>query len=333
MHKLSFKIQERIPLPVLLYMSKHYSTAGRKHLVVSLGRLLNIIPMNDIIQSVHQGGDSMNIGKIISDRRKALGLTQQMLAEKLNISFQAVSKWENGTSYPDVTILPVLAAALNISIDSLLGYPSQSKTDYDKRYSTNEYYWGLTPNKLCYEIMRLRPPIKPYKVLDIGCGEGKDAVFLARNGYNVTAFDISEQGLSKAKDLADNCGVKVDFFKADVRDFRLETDYDIIFSSGVLHYVPIEQRKVLIDNLKSHTTINGINVLNVFVKKPFIPLPPDMETSELAAGDWKSGELSVYYHDWLFHKNEEIISDCNSSGIPHKHCKNILIAENLTKKE
>ena len=40
----------------------------------------------------------MNIGKVISDRRKALRLTQQMLAEKLNISFQAVSKWEKGVS-------------------------------------------------------------------------------------------------------------------------------------------------------------------------------------------------------------------------------------------
>ena len=40
----------------------------------------------------------MNIGQIIFDRRRALGFTQQTLAEKLNISFQAVSKWENGVS-------------------------------------------------------------------------------------------------------------------------------------------------------------------------------------------------------------------------------------------
>ena len=68
----------------------------------------------------------MNIGKIITDKRKSLGLTQQALAEKLNISFQAVSKWENGTSYPDVTILPLLAANLKVSIDSLLPPPSMT---------------------------------------------------------------------------------------------------------------------------------------------------------------------------------------------------------------
>ena len=271
----------------------------------------------------------MNIGKIITDKRKSLGLTQQALAEKLNISFQAVSKWENGTSYPDVTILPLLAATLKVSIDSLLGYSLQSLTEYDKRYDMEGYYWGLSPNHLCYEIMRLKPPTTPYKVLDIGCGEGKDAVFLARNGYNVTAFDISEQGLSKARELADHCGVKIDFFKADIRDFRLEADFDIIFSSGVFHYIPQEQRKNVIDSLKIHTATNGINVINVFVRKPFIPLPPDIEESEMAAGDWKSGELLTYYYDWLFRKNEERIFDCNSSGVPHKHCMDVIIAEKI----
>ena len=271
----------------------------------------------------------MDIGRMIADRRKALGFTQQKLAEKLNISYQAISKWENGTTYPDVTILPQIAGVLNISIDALLGYPYQSATKYDERYSGEEYYWGLTPNNLCYEIMRIKPPVKPYKVLDIGCGEGKDAVFLARNGYNVTAFDISEQGLSKAQNLADKCGVKIDFFKADVRDFRLKTDYDIIFSSGVFYYIPQELRESIVDNLKSHTTQGGINVINVFVRKPFIPLPPDMEESELLAGDWRSGELFMYYHDWLFCKNEERIFDCNSGGVPHRHCMDIMIAEKI----
>ncbi len=271
----------------------------------------------------------MNIGKFIADRRKALGLTQQMLAEKLNISFQAISKWENSISYPDVILLPQLASVLNISIDALLGYPSQSVTDYDKRYNTQDYYWGLTPNHLCYEIMRIKPPTKPYKVLDIGCGEGKDAVFLARNGYNVTAFDISEQGLSKARQLADHCDVKIDFFRADIRDFRLEADYDIIFSSGVFHYIQPDLRESVVYNLKSHTSKGGINVINVFVRKPFVSLPPDAEASEFAAGDWKSGELFMYYHDWLFQKNEERIFDCNSGGIPHKHCMDVLIAEKI----
>lgn len=269
----------------------------------------------------------MNIGKIISEKRKELGITQQMLAENLHISFQAISKWENGISYPDIETLPLIASALNVSIDSLLGYPLRSLTEYDSHYAGKEYYWGAEPNRLLYEIMQRKPPIKPYKVLDIGCGEGKDAVFLAKNGYDVTAFDISETGIQKAKNLADIHGVKADFFKADIKDFRIETDYDIIFSSGVFHYLPFDLRQSLIDNLKEHTEINGLNVINVFVGKPFISPAPDMEKEELQVDIWKPGELFTYYHDWLFHKSEEIVFDCNSSGTPHKHCKNVLIAE------
>ena len=271
----------------------------------------------------------MTIDKIISEKRKSMGLTQQQLAEKLHVSYQAVSKWENGTSCPDIDLLPHLAAVFRISIDALLGYPTLSITEYDKRYDGEHYYWGLVPNTLCYEIMRLKPPVKPYKVLDIGCGEGKDAIFLAKNGYQVTAFDVSEQGLVKAKTLAEHCGVAVDFFRADMRDFRLQTEYDIIFSSGVFHYLPHELRAHVTDNLKTYTVLGGIHVINVFVNKPFIPLPPDAESGEFQEDGWKSGELFLYYHDWRFHKNEERIFDCTSGGIPHKHCMDVLIAEKV----
>ncbi|MDE5952020.1 MAG: helix-turn-helix domain-containing protein, partial [Acetatifactor sp.] len=49
--------------------------------------------------------DSTKIGNFIAAKRKNLGLTQQQLADKLNISFQAISKWENGSAYPKVEIL------------------------------------------------------------------------------------------------------------------------------------------------------------------------------------------------------------------------------------
>lgn len=238
-----------------------------------------------------------------------------------------MSKWEKGTTYPDIELLPQLAAILGTTVDALLGYSSLSVTEYEERYKTEGYYWGLIPNSLCYEIMKLMPPLKPMRVLDIGCGEGKDAVFLARNGYRVTAFDIAESGLEKARELADKNGVHIDFFKADALDYRPETNFDIIFSSGVLHYIPAKTREELISCLKSHTNTGGLNVLNVFVEKPFIDVPPDSEKGEYRKKPWLSGELFTYYHDWLFHKNDELIFNCNSGGSSHKHCMDVLIAE------
>ncbi len=268
----------------------------------------------------------MKTGEVISKRRKELGLTQNQLARFLNISFQAVSKWENGTAYPDIEMLPKLAAALNTTVDALLGY-SSVVTDYDKRYNTEEYYWGLRPNHICYDIMKILPPIKPYRILDIGCGEGKDAVFFAKCGYMVTAFDISEQGIEKAKRLAEYNKVEVGFFKADIFDYRPDEEYDIIFSSGVLHFIPKTERKEFFDCLKAHTTDIGINALNVFVKKPFIDQAPDSTKDEEKGQPWYSGELFGYYHDWLFHTCKEEVFDCNSGGIPHKHCMDTLIAQ------
>lgn len=64
--------------------------------------------------------NSMKVGNFIMSKRKEMGMTQQQLADKLNISFQAVSKWENGTTYPNVEILYDLAIALNVTVDEIL---------------------------------------------------------------------------------------------------------------------------------------------------------------------------------------------------------------------
>lgn len=64
--------------------------------------------------------DARNTGALIAARRKALGMTQKQLAERLLISDKAVSKWENGASYPEVTLLPPLAQILGLTVDELL---------------------------------------------------------------------------------------------------------------------------------------------------------------------------------------------------------------------
>lgn len=139
--------------------------------------------------------------------------------------------------------------------------------------------------------MKLLPPVKPYCVLDAGCGEGKDAVFLAKCGYIVTAFDISQTGLEKAKRLAEHNRVDVGFVKADIADFQYDVDYDVIFSSGVLRFVRPENRADICDSMKAHTAMGGFNVLNVFVKKPFITRAPDSSRDESLRHPWRSGEL------------------------------------------
>jgi len=63
---------------------------------------------------------SEKIGAQISSLRKIKGMTQNDLGERLNISFQAVSKWERGEALPDTSILIDLASALETSVDYIL---------------------------------------------------------------------------------------------------------------------------------------------------------------------------------------------------------------------
>ena len=64
--------------------------------------------------------DTLKIGHYIQHLRKSAGMTQKELADKLHISFQAVSKWENGDSLPDTAILLDLCDVLNTTADKLL---------------------------------------------------------------------------------------------------------------------------------------------------------------------------------------------------------------------
>ena len=64
--------------------------------------------------------DNIQTGKLIAELRKQQGLTQQQLADKLNLSNKTISKWESGSGSPDISNLSVLADALGVSVDELL---------------------------------------------------------------------------------------------------------------------------------------------------------------------------------------------------------------------
>jgi len=77
----------------------------------------------------------INIAKVLVNKRREKGVTQDELASYIGVSKASVSKWETGQSYPDLTLLPPLAAYFNISIDELIDYqPQMTKEDIHKVY-------------------------------------------------------------------------------------------------------------------------------------------------------------------------------------------------------
>jgi tellurite methyltransferase len=196
---------------------------------------------------------------------------------------------------------------------------------YDQRYAGQEYYWGKKPSAMCdrvMELVRLRPGFRP-KLLDLGCGEGRNAVYFAKHGFEVVGLDASLPGLEKTRRYAEEMGVRVKVIHADVVNYSLEETYDVIFSTGTLQYLPPEGRRRRFQDYKDCTSPDGINALSVFVRKPFIARAPDAEET---AFPYKSGELMSYYWDWEILYCTEEIFDCMSSGVPHRHAVNRIIA-------
>ena len=121
----------------------------------SITSLFHLIYVCDTIGSIAEGVLRMNIEKIgeqITSLRKAKGLTQSELGERLGVSFQAVSKWERGEALPDITLLPDLAKVLETTIDFIL-CSEEKAIEYKGKFSVADMRKGLNCLKYAGEYL------------------------------------------------------------------------------------------------------------------------------------------------------------------------------------
>lgn len=198
------------------------------------------------------------------------------------------------------------------------------RTQYEKCYEGEEYYWGLEPADFLPGLIEAagKDP-KELAVLDIGCGEGKDAVYMAERGCRVTAFDVTESGVKKAKLLAEKRGVELDVFTADINDFEIGKNFDIVYSTGTVQYLFDDRIGPFFEKVKNMVNPGGCVYFNVFVEKPYLELPPDWDKEEKM---WKTGDLFVHFADWEIVKIDEIVFEDFSAGIKHYHCMDTVLA-------
>ena len=84
---------------------------------------------------------------------------------------------------------------------------------WDQRYSGPDLVWGAGPNRFVADEVAALPP---GRAVDLGAGEGRNAIWLAGRGWQVTAVDFSPAGLARAARLADERGVSVEWVQADL---------------------------------------------------------------------------------------------------------------------
>jgi len=113
---------------------------------------------------------------------------------------------------------------------------------WDTRYRASELVWGGEPNRFVAEELTGTPP---GRALDIGAGEGRNAIWLAGLGWQVTAVDFSAVAVDRARRLAERQGVTVDCVVADLRDYQPASAVFDAVVVAYLHLPPADLNMVL----------------------------------------------------------------------------------------
>jgi SAM-dependent methyltransferase len=120
--------------------------------------------------------------------------------------------------------------------------PSPDAAHWDRRYADRELVWSAEPNRF---VRAATEDLPPGRALDVGAGEGRNAVWLAQRGWTVTAVDFSSVGLAKGEQLAARQGVAVTWVTADLRRWEPPAGaFDLV----VIAYLQVDaalQAKVL----------------------------------------------------------------------------------------
>lgn len=164
-------------------------------------------------------------------------------------------------------------------------------------YFTRQY--GLTAAHS--EVVQASQLIAPCKTLDLGCGRGRNALYLANLGFDVTAVDASAGGLAALRQVADAEGMtNVHTAVYDIHQAAIAEQYDFIVATVVLMFLQGERMPDIIRNLQQQTNPGGYNLIVAAMDTAAYPC-------DVFPFRFAEGELSRYYEGWkLLKYNEDV---------------------------
>jgi SAM-dependent methyltransferase len=166
---------------------------------------------------------------------------------------------------------------------------------WDRRYSGQELVWTSEPNRVLVEEV---DGLTPGRALDLACGEGRNAIWLAERGWQVTGVDFSRAGLEKAGQLQEKRGVKAEWIAADLLDYRPEPE---AFGLVIVFYlqVPAEHRTPILKTAAGAVAPGGTFLLvghdstNIADGYGGPQFPPVLYTARDIAGDLDQTGLRI----------------------------------------
>ncbi len=183
---------------------------------------------------------------------------------------------------------------------------------WDERYAAEHYIYGTKPNKFLAQNFT---EIPKGKVLCLADGEGRNSVFLARQGYNVTAVDASATGIEKARKLAQDNKVNVDYIHADLAHYKLAAEqWEGIVS--IFCHIPADIRIPLHQNIITALKPQGILLLEAYTPEQLKHGTGGPPTAELTmTADILKQELKGLEFNLLQELERDIVEGSHHTGL------------------
>jgi len=188
---------------------------------------------------------------------------------------------------------------------------------YNKIYSSSNVSEDIKPSQTISLIWKNF--LSGGSILDLGCGQGRDSLFLAKNDFLVTAIDSSEVAINQIKVKKNEFSFdNLELICGDISDFKIENGkYDAIICRNVLNFLDKEKALKIINNIKTNSKNGAYIVIDVFTKDD-----PSFISDNKFVCYFEEQELLKIFSDFkIVYYLENIILDHGHPGFetPHKH--------------
>lgn len=171
-------------------------------------------------------------------------------------------------------------------------------TQVSENYYSEKY--GLTPTHS--DVVNAATIVPPGRALDLGCGGGRNSLYLNQKGFDVTAWDKNALGIANLNKIIEAEGLKnIRTDIVNLNELRFDGEYDFILSTVVMMFLERDAIPGLIANMQRCTKAGGYNLIVAAMDTEDFPCTVGFPFA------FKEGELSRYYEGWeLVKYNEDI---------------------------
>ena len=180
--------------------------------------------------------------------------------------------------------------ALTDDVEWFLEFYCEPKDYFPKKYNSNPVH---------SEVLEAMESLSPGKALDLGCGQGRNALFLAQHGFEVTAVDQNELALEILQSIVEQEDLEMTVGLYDINSANLKQSYDLIVSTVVLMFLQADRIPAIIRNMQDQTNPGGYNLIVCAMDTEDYPCQVPIYFT------FKEGELADYYKDWELVKYNE----------------------------